>query len=77
MTRSIAIVESTKPTPSRSNPRWLVRVLAFVVFFAAIAVVWEGSKAIFALPDYKLPHLAQIVEAFRGLRPRDRRGACC
>jgi NitT/TauT family transport system permease protein len=34
------------------------------VTFGIIAVIWEGSKALFAIPDYKLPHLMQIVEAF-------------
>ncbi|MEI2745702.1 MAG: ABC transporter permease subunit [Ottowia sp.] len=31
---------------------------------ALVAFVWEGSKALFAIPDYKLPHLGQIAEAF-------------
>jgi NitT/TauT family transport system permease protein len=35
-----------------------------VVLIVLIVLVWEGSKAIFALPDYKLPHLSQIAEAF-------------
>ena len=42
----------------------LRRVLAYALLIALAAVVWEGSKALFALPDYKLPHLAQIAEAF-------------
>jgi NitT/TauT family transport system permease protein len=35
--------------------------LAIVV---AIAVFWEASKAIFAIPDTKLPHLIQIFTEF-------------
>jgi NitT/TauT family transport system permease protein len=30
----------------------------------AIAVVWEGSKALFAIPSYKLPHLHEILGDF-------------
>jgi NitT/TauT family transport system permease protein len=30
----------------------------------AIIIIWEGAKAIFDIPDYKLPHISQIVEAF-------------
>src|SRR5262245_21496177 len=33
----------------------------------AIVVVWEGSKALFALPSYQLPHLYEIAADF--LRP--------
>ena len=39
-------------------------MLVYVVLFLVVVMIWEGSKAIFAIPDYKLPHLAQIVEAF-------------
>ncbi len=31
---------------------------------AAIAVLWEGSKALFAIPGYKLPHLYEILGDF-------------
>ena len=48
----------------RGVPRWLWLLLGYLVTFGIIAVIWEGSKALFAIPDYKLPHLAQIVEAF-------------
>jgi len=37
------------------------RSLAVLV---AIAVIWEGGKALFALPDYQLPHLHQIAADF-------------
>jgi NitT/TauT family transport system permease protein len=42
----------------------LRRVLAYAVLIVLVVVIWEGSKAIFAIPDYKLPHLSQIAEAF-------------
>lgn len=43
---------------------FLRRLLAYLVLIVLVAVIWEGSKAIFAIPDYKLPHLWQIAEAF-------------
>ena len=64
MTRSIARVEPIRPTASRTLPRWLARLLVYLVFLLAVVILWEASKAIFAIPDYKLPHLAQIGEAF-------------
>ena len=42
-------------------PRRRLRSLIVVV---AIAVVWEGSKALFALPSYQLPHLYEIAADF-------------
>jgi NitT/TauT family transport system permease protein len=50
--------------PPARVPRWLVRLLAYLVFFAAIVVIWQGSKAIFSIPDYKLPNISQIIEVF-------------
>ena len=55
--------KSLNPDKSRFRPpaprSWLYAVLVVLVI-----VIWEGSKAIFAIPDYKLPHLSQIAEAF-------------
>jgi len=39
-------------------------LLVYLILIALIVVIWEGSKALFAIPDYKLPHLSQIAEAF-------------
>ena len=42
---------------------------------AALVVVWEGSKALFALPTYMLPHVHEIL-ASSGARGRvARRGS--
>jgi NitT/TauT family transport system permease protein len=38
-----------------------LRTLAVIV---AIAAVWEGGKALFAVPGYKLPHLHEIFADF-------------
>lgn len=43
---------------------FLRRVLAYALLLVLVAAIWEGSKALFAIPDYKLPHLSQIAEAF-------------
>ena len=40
------------------------RLLAALLLVGLIVLAWEGSKALFEIPDYKLPHLAQIGEAF-------------
>ncbi|WP_394826820.1 ABC transporter permease [Pendulispora albinea] len=44
-------------TPTRRGAR---RVLVSTVVVGAIAVLWEGAKALFDLPIYKLPHIHQI-----------------
>jgi NitT/TauT family transport system permease protein len=50
--------------PTNQGSDLLRRVLAYAVLVVLVIVIWEGSKAIFAIPDYKLPHLSQIGEAF-------------
>jgi len=30
----------------------------------AVAAIWEGGKALFAIPRYKLPHLYEILADF-------------
>jgi len=52
--------------PSRNDHaaarRW--RRLRSLGVLAAIAVVWEGGKALFAIPSYQLPHLHEILGDF-------------
>ena len=65
MTESVTRPDLLPETTARKSlsPRarqWLGTILLLVL----IVVVWEGSKAAFKLPDYKLPHLAQIGAAF-------------
>ncbi len=38
--------------------------LTIVGALLAVIVVWEGSIALFDLPEYKLPHLLTILQAF-------------
>jgi NitT/TauT family transport system permease protein len=62
--------ESMAQPARQSGPGWLRRLLSFAGFFLLIALVWEGSKLLFASPDYKLPHLLQIAEAFARPTPK-------
>jgi NitT/TauT family transport system permease protein len=67
MAESAARADSVIPARRSGAPRWLLRLLTFILFFLAVIIIWEGSKALFALPDYKLPHLSQIFDAY--MRP--------
>jgi NitT/TauT family transport system permease protein len=40
------------------------RSLPVLLIVVLIAVAWEGTKALFSLPDYKLPHLLAIFAQF-------------
>lgn len=55
---------SNSMLPARRRSDLLRRLLVYVVLIGLVVIVWEGSKAIFAIPDYKLPHLSQIAEVF-------------
>ena len=40
------------------------RALNFATVLAALTVLWEGSKALFGIPTYKLPHIYEIFGEF-------------
>ena len=40
------------------------RALRSIAVLAAIAALWEGTKLVFALPSYQLPHLHEIAADF-------------
>jgi NitT/TauT family transport system permease protein len=65
MTQSARSPEPVSTAPARQGkpPRWQQWGMALLLV-ATFLVLWEVAKAVFALPDYKLPHLAQIGEAF-------------
>ena len=58
------IKSSQSSNPLQRGSDRLRRILVYGVIVVLIVLIWEGSKAVFALPDYKLPHLSQIGEAF-------------
>lgn len=64
MTDNVSLDRTLIVSKPASLPRWLWLLGGYLLIFLLVAVIWESSKAIFALPDYKLPHLAQIAEAF-------------
>ncbi|MBW7885387.1 MAG: ABC transporter permease [Caldilineaceae bacterium] len=70
MTNTVSFNDSPPISHRPGLPRWAWLLAGYLVLFAIIAVIWEGSKAIFAIPDYKLPHLLQIVEAFGRPTPK-------
>jgi NitT/TauT family transport system permease protein len=47
--------------PVRTRWRRRVRSLSVII---AIALVWEGGKAVFGIPTYKLPHLHEVFGDF-------------
>jgi NitT/TauT family transport system permease protein len=56
---------STARYPGREAPaprrrRWL----ASLAVAGALVLLWEGSKALFAIPRYKLPHIHEILAEF-------------
>src|SRR5262245_57747269 len=60
-------------TPAPTNtPRneTLRRVVAYLVTIVIVVVLWEGAKAIFTLPDYKLPHIATIFQTLTRPTPK-------
>ena len=49
------------PTGARGR---LLRRLLSASLLLAIIVVWEGAKALFAIPTYQLPHVHDILSVF-------------
>jgi NitT/TauT family transport system permease protein len=59
------ILPVTDP-PGALRPRRRIRrhLTQFLLTVAAVAVVWEGSKLYFRIPEYKLPHIYEIFSEF-------------
>jgi NitT/TauT family transport system permease protein len=60
----MAATASAANTKQKGLPTWLGLLVSYLVAGLIVVLVWEGAKAVFTLPDYKLPHLWQIAEAF-------------
>ncbi len=48
----------------------ITRLVAYLLTVVVVVVMWEGAKALFALPDYKLPHISMIFEALMRPTPK-------
>ncbi len=70
MAKSLAIADSALSRQSTRNGNQVRRVVAFVAIVVILVVLWEGAKALFALPDYKLPHILSIFEALARPTPK-------
>ena len=69
MANSAAVARPERAVGNANSGR-LRRVLSFVLVFVVMAIVWEGAKAVFALPDYKLPHISLIFESLGRPTPK-------
>lgn len=70
MAKSMALPGSAPVMQSPARKGRVRRVLVFVIAFLIFAGIWEGAKALFALPDYKLPHISMIFEALTRPTPK-------
>jgi len=52
------------PDPGGGGRRGRNRRLLALAVPAALVAVWEGSKALFAIPTYQLPHVHEILGEF-------------
>ncbi len=57
---ALRAAEGAAPAPTLPVRRWLS---SFAVA-GALVLAWEGSKALFAIPRYKLPHVHEILGEF-------------
>jgi NitT/TauT family transport system permease protein len=57
-------------TLASSTNQTLRKVLLFGGMALLVLVLWEGSKVLFQIPHYKLPHLHMIWEAFLSPTPQ-------
>jgi NitT/TauT family transport system permease protein len=53
----------TLPTGTTLWPH-LQRILPITTLLAALLLLWEGSKLVFALSDQSLPHISQVLGIF-------------
>jgi NitT/TauT family transport system permease protein len=70
MANSVALRGVNTRNPNLARKHRLQRLLAYVLTVVIIVVVWEGAKAIFILPDYKLPHISAILESLGRPTPK-------
>jgi NitT/TauT family transport system permease protein len=61
-----AQTDARKWTGSPRAQKTMIAVAAIVL----IVIVWESAIALFAIPEYKLPHISTILQAFTVSTPR-------
>ena len=70
MAKSLTMAGGQAAPQQQRNGNLLRRIIGFVVVVALFVLLWEGVKALFALPDYKLPHISMIFEALSRPTPK-------
>lgn len=70
MAKSMALPGAAPIMQSSARKGRMRRVLVFVIVILIFAGIWEGAKTLFALPDYKLPHISMIFEALTRPTPK-------
>jgi NitT/TauT family transport system permease protein len=70
MAKSLTIAGGQSAPQQQRNGNQLRRIFGFVVLIVLFVLLWEGAKALFALPDYKLPHISMIFEALSRPTPK-------
>lgn len=63
MTQTARATRPATPLPAR-------RLFLFSAATLVVLILWEGSKLLFDVPDYKLPHLSMILAAFTAPTPQ-------
>jgi NitT/TauT family transport system permease protein len=70
MAESMTVTGTNPVLESPPRTSRVRRGLVFVVALLIFVGLWEGAKALFALPDYKLPHIATIFEVLGRPTPK-------
>jgi ABC-type nitrate/sulfonate/bicarbonate transport system permease component len=70
MAKSIALAATTPVIHTSTRKGRTRRLLVFVVAILIFVGIWEGAKSLFALPDYKLPHISTIFEVLTRPTPK-------
>jgi NitT/TauT family transport system permease protein len=68
--KALALATPRQNTSAWGRNKMLWRTVAYLVAFLVFIGIWEGAKALFAIPDYKLPHISAIGEALTRPTPK-------
>src|SRR5688572_21224925 len=70
MAKSIALPGAKITASPAGRGFGMRRLLTYGVAVIIIVALWEGAKTLFALPDYKLPHIITIFEVLGRPTPK-------